>query len=76
MIFYGGSFAAPAAGQGSALLCGFLFRVEKEPKDAMGWAQSAGSAKPLLPPCRPPPRTPITGDAYLTDFTELPARKI
>ena len=26
----------------------FLFHVEKEPKDARGWAQSAGSAKP---PC-------------------------
>ena len=56
------------ARKGSALRGGFLFHVEKKPKDARGRAQSAGSAKPLLPPCRPPPRTPITGDAVLAGF--------
>ena len=78
MVFYLSerSFAAPAAGQGFALRGEFLFRVEKEPKDARGRAQSAEAAAPPLPPCRPPPRTPITGDAYLLGFAIFPARKI
>ena len=45
--------------QGSALRGGFLFHVEKEPKDARGWGQSDSAAP--HPPCAPPPRTPVTG---------------
>ena len=54
--------------KGFALRGEFLFHVEKEPKDARGRAQSAEAAVPPLPPCRPSPRTPITGGRVLARF--------
>ena len=65
-----------AAEQGSALRGGFLFHVEKEPKDARGRAQSAGSAKPPCLHAARPLEPPITGNAYLLGFAIFPARKI
>ena len=36
-------------------------RAERNQRAAKGWAQSAGTALPPLPPCRPPPGPPFTG---------------
>ena len=36
-------------------------RAERNQRTAKGWAQSAGTALPPLPPCRPPPGPPFTG---------------
>ena len=70
-LFSERNFAAPAAGQGFALRGEFLFRVEKEPKDARGRAQSAETAAPPLPPCRPPPRTPHYGERVPVRFCNI-----
>ena len=42
--------------QGSALRGGFLFRVEKEPKDARGSAQDGHSVSIFAAPLEPPLR--------------------
>ena len=57
--------------KGFALRGEFLFHVEKEPKDARGRAQSAEAAAPPLPPCRPSPRTPITGGRVFARFCSI-----
>ena len=58
MVFYLSerNFAAPAAGQGFALRGEFLFRVEKEPKDARGAAQDGHFVSIFAVPLEPPLR--------------------
>ena len=68
---FGFSFVGRAVLQGFALRGEFLFHVEKEPKDAGGRRRGE-----LRSPMTAFPQTPITGDAYLLDFAEFPARKI
>ena len=64
-----GDFAAPAA---SDFLDG-----QKVTKEPLGGGRNR--QKPLRRPClhaARPPRTPITGDAYLLRIATFPARKI
>ena len=68
---FGFPFVGRAVLQGFALRGEFLFHVEKEPKDAGGRRRGE-----LRSPMTAYPQTPITGDAYLLDFAEFPARKI
>ncbi len=68
---FGFPFVGRAVLQGFALRGEFLFHVEKEPKDAGGRRRGE-----LRSPMTAFPQTPITGDAYLLDFAEFPARKI
>ena len=38
---------------------------QKVTKEPLGGGRNRQVRQSLPPPCRPPPRTPITGDAYL-----------
>ena len=59
--FFAGGVSPPAGGeQGSALRGGFLFHVEKEPKDAGGRRRGE-----LRSPCRLTPRPPFYGGSQL-----------
>ena len=75
----------PSAGRWAALFAGELRRLraasdfldgQKVTKEPLGGGRNRRFGKASPPPCRPPPRTPITGDAYLLDFAVFPARKI
>ena len=76
-----GDISPPAGGD---LLCPWRQSRQNATGDSSGWALAcpySHSLSPLafghLPLTRGVgPRSPITGDAYLLDFAEFPARKI